>query len=211
MSALSFAKEEVRAPAPRSRPSALSVTLQQQQSASAGAGAGAPGGGASAPQTPAPATPRDEAYTVAHVIRAVVAKFRQSGAAAAAAGALATAGAEPLGAHAAGYFLMVAGDDGNVDEDFPEVDAGVPISEVGVDRFVMCERGSELPVLRLCIPELALGQKHSHLLAAGAAAAAELSVSCTVPPALAAKSGAQPAEEPGAFLVVTLRPGGAVF
>jgi hypothetical protein len=210
MSGLSFAKEEVRAPAPRSRPSALSVTLQQQQSASAGSGSGAPGSGASVP--PTPATPRgDEAYTVAHVIRAVVAKFRQSGAAAAAAGALATAGAEPLGAHAAGYFLMVAGDDGNVDEDFPEVDAGVPISEVGVDKFVMCERGSELPVLRLCIPELALGQKHSHLLAAGDAMAAELSVSCTVPPALAAKTGGRPDEEPGAFLVVTLRPGGAVF
>jgi hypothetical protein len=51
---------------------------------------------------------------------------------------------------------MVADEEGQVDDDFPEIDPSVPISSVGVDKFVLCDRHSDTPVLRLCIPEAAL-------------------------------------------------------
>ena len=71
-----------------------------------------------------------------------------------------------------------ADDEGNVDADFPEIDGGVPIASVGVDKFVMCERGTDRPVLRLCIPEAALTLR---AIERELGPSAELSVSCTVP------------------------------
>ena len=61
-----------------------------------------------------------------------------------------------LSADADRYYLMVADEEGQVDDDFPEIDPSVPISSVGVDKFVLCDRHSDTPVLRLCIPEAAL-------------------------------------------------------
>jgi hypothetical protein len=73
---------------------------------------------------------------------------------------------------------MVADDDGHVDDDFPEIDPNVPISSVGVDKFVLCDRATENPVLRLCIPEAALDIQR---IVREAGPAAELSVSVSQP------------------------------
>lgn len=83
------------------------------------------------------------------------------------------------------YALLVAEDDGQVDPDFPEVrgrtargrgsqrldtkpplpplpplrvqiDASVPITTVGIDKFVLCRADTEVPVLRVVIPSSAL-------------------------------------------------------
>jgi hypothetical protein len=50
------------------------------------------------------------------------------------------------------YDLRIAEDDGSVDADFPPVDYGVPITSVGVDKFVLCESATDKAVLRVCIP-----------------------------------------------------------
>ena len=104
-----------------------------------------------------------------------------------------------------------------MDADFPEIDGGVPIASVGVDKFVMCERGTDRPVLRLCIPEAALTLR---AIERELGPSAELSVSCTVPQQLQlgarSSSGggaggggiggtAAAADSKANFLLVTLR------
>jgi len=105
-----------------------------------------------------------------------------------------------------------------VDADFPEIDGSVPIASVGVDKFVMCERGTDRPVLRLCIPEAALTLR---AIERELGPSAELSVSCTVPQQLqlgarggggsggggggAAAAAAAAADSKANFLLVTLR------
>ena len=116
-------------------------------------------------------------FSTHQVIKSVIAKYQQtfakSGAESGDDGRAKLRSTDPEG-----YYLMVADDDGHVDDDFPEIDPNVPISSVGVDKFVLCERETESPVLRLCIPEAALDIQR---IIKEAGPAAELSVSVSQP------------------------------
>lgn len=50
------------------------------------------------------------------------------------------------------YRLHVVDEDGSIDEDFPELDEGVHIGSVGVDRFALCQDGSDAATLFVEMP-----------------------------------------------------------
>lgn len=61
-----------------------------------------------------------------------------------------------IGSDAARYDLRIAEDDGSVDPDFPSIDFAVPITSIGVDKFVLCDIATDKPVMRVCIPAQAV-------------------------------------------------------
>jgi hypothetical protein len=54
------------------------------------------------------------------------------------------------------YDLRISEDDGAVDFDFPPCDSAVPITHIGVDKFVLCEGATDRPILRISIPASAV-------------------------------------------------------
>jgi hypothetical protein len=85
-------------------------------------------------------------FTVSHIIAAVLKAYHS--------------GHAGLGLGLSGdpgkYDMRIAEDDGSVDPDFPELDPSVTLTTVGVDKFVMCERATDRPVLRVTIPAAAM-------------------------------------------------------
>lgn len=181
MSGLSFAKEAVsgvQAP----QPSLLSSTLASSAvlPAAAAADRAAAGGARAARAESAGVTsirPAAQAYSVGHVIAAVVESLR--------------AHAElELTADASAYDLRIADDDGGVDADFPPIDNVVSITGVGVDRFVLCETATDTPRLVVVVPDASLsargGSGDGAAVAAAAAPLAALDVTASAVPGGAA-------------------------
>ncbi len=83
-------------------------------------------------------------FTVAEVISAILNTFRVSASDPSHQGLLSV---DP-----SLYDLRIAEDDGGVDTDFPPCDSAVPITHIGMDRFVLCETANDRPILRVSIP-----------------------------------------------------------
>ncbi len=58
----------------------------------------------------------------------------------------------------------------------PQADASIPITSIGVDKFVLCESSSGRPLLRVSFPEVLLQPRRR-----GEPAAAELILTCQPP------------------------------
>lgn len=66
-------------------------------------------------------------------------------------------GSLPMTGSPPSYELRITDEEGNVDEDFPELDMGVHIGSVGATRFALCNAGSDEPVLYVNVPEALAG------------------------------------------------------
>ena len=155
------------------------ATSAAPASTSAGAGTAATTAPASAPTATVTTKARGslggthahQAFTVGQVISGILNNCPWA--------SLGLPAGSPLAASvdASRYDLRIADDDGMPDGDYPSIDAGVAITSVGVDRFVMCDIATDVPVLRVTIPA---GAVQLRVCEAGGEAP-ELNITCYLP------------------------------